>query len=475
MDQAAAFDKFMDIVGDKTANDEFTYRAGMQSLIEENSDVIKSFLDGLMDAEQVFAAVKNSMVENYAYDTLKPSYDDYDVEYTNDQLLDDAKRILERDTQWGMQAFEDSFINALNDENIKTALSGLVTTFDQGSEKIAEGFEHAYQAFYGDNKDKFNTGSEAGNRIAYADYEAEVAKRTKIIEAQIRSDAQNDDTTETSRDIWKRYLAAEGKTDLEWIAENNQVQKNKNNREYAYRVAGSDETKYVDAHTMAASIAAYEALRDFNQSNQVATDLLNNLKLNINNPQQFAGVQEWLGNKTFSSTSLGTLASLQSSDFNFDEAFGLTGKTLDEQNAIAAKYGFDSAVEFKTAFAKGLEQANAGIKQLNIDQLLADAGLSGSDIVKFTNNLSLTTATHFKDVLQNLNLGPEGKKVGNEFIQNMNSVLDKVDEKDRETFLEKKLNIDWSKTDAIDKLKELFKDFGIDENSLNIDWNASIA
>jgi hypothetical protein len=91
----------------------------------------------------------------------------------------------------------------------------------------------------------------------------------EIIASDAKNNAKGDDSTSTSKDIWRRYNEAMG-TNL--VASKNQIQGNDNNRVYAYKGEKGEET--VTIEHMAATIAASEALQEMGNSAQEASKKL---------------------------------------------------------------------------------------------------------------------------------------------------------------------------------------------------------
>lgn len=133
-----------------------------------------------------------------------------------------------------------------------------------------------------DNAAKIIANQVLGDKYTDLDADAEVAgkvheaievmaaerqqKRAEEIEQDIiDQDAKNNskatDQSDTSKEIWRRYLAASGKTEPEWVADRNQVRHTHTNRTYAYRDESGDEHE-VSIKTMAAVIGAYESIQE---------------------------------------------------------------------------------------------------------------------------------------------------------------------------------------------------------------------
>lgn len=82
-----------------------------------------------------------------------------------------------------------------------------------------------------------------------------------IIERDAEDNTKATDQSDTSKEIWRRYLAASGKTESQWVADRNQVRHTATNRTYAYRDESGDEHE-VSIKTMAAVIGAYESIQE---------------------------------------------------------------------------------------------------------------------------------------------------------------------------------------------------------------------
>lgn len=133
-----------------------------------------------------------------------------------------------------------------------------------------------------DNAAKIIANQVLGDKYTDLDADAEVAgkvheaievmtaerqqKRAEEIEQDIiNRDAEDNtkatDQSDTSKEIWRRYLAASGKTESQWVADRNQVRHTAMNRTYAYRDESGDEHE-VSIKTMAAVIGAYESIQE---------------------------------------------------------------------------------------------------------------------------------------------------------------------------------------------------------------------
>ena len=82
-----------------------------------------------------------------------------------------------------------------------------------------------------------------------------------IIDRDAEDNTKATDQSDTSKEIWRRYLAASGKTESQWVADRNQVRHTATNRTYAYRDESGDEHE-VSIKTMAAVIGAYESIQE---------------------------------------------------------------------------------------------------------------------------------------------------------------------------------------------------------------------
>lgn len=82
-----------------------------------------------------------------------------------------------------------------------------------------------------------------------------------IIDRDAEDNTKATDQSDTSKEIWRRYLAASGKTESQWVADRNQVRHTAMNRTYAYRDESGDEHE-VSIKTMAAVIGAYESIQE---------------------------------------------------------------------------------------------------------------------------------------------------------------------------------------------------------------------
>ena len=82
-----------------------------------------------------------------------------------------------------------------------------------------------------------------------------------IIDRDAEDNTKATDQSDTSKEIWRRYLAASGKTESQWVADRNQVRHTDTNRTYAYRDESGDEHE-VSIKTMAAVIGAYESIQE---------------------------------------------------------------------------------------------------------------------------------------------------------------------------------------------------------------------
>ena len=82
-----------------------------------------------------------------------------------------------------------------------------------------------------------------------------------IIDRDAEDNTKATDQSDTSKEIWRRYLAASGKTESQWVADRNQVRHTATNRTYAYRDESGDEHE-ISIKTMAAVIGAYESIQE---------------------------------------------------------------------------------------------------------------------------------------------------------------------------------------------------------------------
>ena len=229
------------------------------------------------------------------------------------------------------------------------------------------------------------------------------------------------------------------------------------NVEYEYIDENGDkQTKEVTQEQIAAQLASAEASEQLAASAETLIGTFERL-----NDDKKGGLADF-ASKDLSNSTKSEFDTMQS-DLKDDVAVDKEGnKTLDEKAALdyindnfsdeeLQALGYDSAEqaaeEFKTSFETNLEAWDS------ID--LPDGLLN-------TDDMSLETAQNLENIVDEINLGPKGKKVGEDFVKGLNEMMEGVDPEDAQEALGELSNIDWSSSDALQQADDIMKQYGVD-------------
>lgn len=285
-----------------------------------------------------------------------------------------------------------------------------------------------------------------------------------------KKNAQIDESTSVSKNIWKRYNEAMG-TNL--VASKNQIQGDDNNRVYAYKGESGEET--VTIEHMAATIAASEALKEMGNSAEEAATKLSEIedKIGTENAdvlkgfiagQGFEGAsQEDFNNfyrnvATYNPEGVATgNASKTDVAWYVDKMFGdgQDGMISDE---TAKKYGYETGQAMIDAMYEQISNANEVWESMEI-----------GDLVGFE-SLSMDAALAIDNAFKNISLGPKGKQVGEDFITGLNTMVEGLEKEDQQKALAQLANVDWSSWDALDKAKAIMAEFGVEIDTSSTYW-----
>lgn len=282
-------------------------------------------------------------------------------------------------------------------------------------------------------------------------YEKKVEQlKQEIIKLDADNNSKGTKQSDTSKDIWARYLKAMGYSDTEYIAEANQVQGNDAHRKYAYHLRGDDEELTVDIETMAAAIAAAEALQDLGAEAEEASKAV---------AQMDSATQEFIGS--------GSLEGLTNKEFQ-ELRSKFEGDTVTSDQA----YDYLKSQGLSDEMAESLK--NDFARNLNIDWDSILSELPSTLDSKLKDGLTISTGKNLADAIGKINLGPSGEKAGETFAEGLNKMLSEVKTEDQQGALEKLANIDWSQWDAMDQAKRTLEEFNVDLDLSDPYWQQFI-
>lgn len=289
-----------------------------------------------------------------------------------------------------------------------------------------------------------------------------------------KKNAQIDESTSVSKNIWKRYNEAMG-TNL--VASKNQIQGDDNNRVYAYKGESGEET--VTIEHMAATIAASEALKEMGNSAEEAATKLSEIedKIGTENAdvlkgfiagQGFEGASQEDFNNFYRNVATynpeGTAtgnASKTDVAWYVDKMFG-DGADGMISDKTAKKYGYETGQAMIDAMYEQISNANEVWESMEV-----------GDLVGFE-SLSMDAALAIDNAFKNISLGPKGKQAGEDFITGLNTMMEGLEQEDQQKALAQLANVDWSSWDALDKAKAIMAEFGVEIDTSSTYWQGFV-
>ena len=402
-------------------------------------------------AESEYRAKVNELLQNAASDMAR-SYSGFDQQI--DELVDSAVsyqtqiNTLVTNTEAAAQQMRTAF-QLLTDQNLGNSYGGAEKSMAAVQlEKRTTELKDAYEDLMTSNA---NT-DRAKDAAAVVKYTG----ATGINQASTASNA-------IYKEIAKRLAEA---TNNEYVATTgNTVLGNDDNRRFIFDKGGERVEK--SAAWVAQQIAAAEALKELGNNAATAAASLNTMdqklaKFGLASSGEGL-MRDFISTHGFEGQTIGDLKSFQESVAGTQgDTWGNASKkdiakyldmvigadddgTIDDPTAVA--YGFNDTQDMVNQFYNALTAKYKLIESLTID----DAELMNFD------QLSEKAAVAFDTAYKQMNLGPLGAKAGETFISGINGILNEsnLDTDKQVAALEKLAEIDWSETDALQKVQAI--------------------
>lgn len=256
------------------------------------------------------------------------------------------------------------------------------------------------------------------------------------------------------------------------LTKGNAVTGTDGNRKLVFYNNETGKRESYDAEWVAQQIAAAEALKELSGSAKEAQTTLSDMDKNIKSVSnstkeaegQSTAIRNFIASGGFDSSSMADFSALSSTVANqkggteayVTAVFGQNGEFTD---AMAKKYGYDTAAEFIDAFNTKLTNMESAW-----DTIELPADLLGID------ELSFTAAKSLHDVFYDINIGPLGERAGKQFTEGLNKMIEDVKAEDQAAALNALANIDWSSWDALDQADLVMQQFGVDIDTASSEW-----
>lgn len=367
----------------------------------------------------------------------------------------------------------DSQMNSIIDRCMQ--YQGDVDSLAQNTEEAANQISQASQLIV--DQVLGNTFDAAEKTIAAGAYQEEYQKIYNDIIKQDQKNAQSDSNTKISKDIWARFNKAQG-TNL--TASDNQIQGDDNNRVYAFKGKNGEETYTIEY--IAETIAASEALAKITGNADLAAEALSKMDNKIREKggdfeAESGAMRGFIANKNFEGMNVGDIESfyaevakgnpdgvdtgdISKADVGWylDKMLG-DGKDGKISDTTAEKYFGMSADEAVDKFYNELTGAFDSVEAFDLPKSLISV-----------DSLNFETAKKVSDVLSTIEAGPMGEKVGTQFVNGINDMIEGLDSEQQSAALNKLMEIDWTSWDAMEQADAVMKEFGVNIDTSSDKW-----
>ena len=243
------------------------------------------------------------------------------------------------------------------------------------------------------------------------------------------------------------------------------------NVEYQYiDENGEKQTKEVTREQIAMQLAATDAAEQLGEQTNALIETFNKLGASTNKADQalsdFLGGDMEYANKAEFDTMASELGVSAGNEINESQAENYLASNIGNGDGIltddeAKAMGYESAQAMKEAFVEEFNSTSGAWEDIEIpDNLLSSVA----------DDMSLKTAQSLENTIKELNIGPAGEKVGEDFINGLNSMLKGVNIEDQQAAMEALMNIDWSSWNALDQADRVLQEFGGDIDLTSKEW-----
>lgn len=376
-------------------------------------------------------------------------------------------------------------------------------SFKKNLKKLGESTNQAAREI--DNAAKIIANQVLGDKFANLDEEPEIAgkvseaieiltaeaqqKKAKEIEDDIIAEDKENNTkgspsTNTSKDIWARYLRASGKTEQEWQADANQVRHTDDYRTYAYREDG--ELKEVSIKTMAAVIAAYESLGDMEESAKGFAEIFSNMNSEaklfaaniINSKDENDEYNTDLAVGGLNAQKIQDLTDINvTTEDGINQMAQMLGMSRDQFDELVKNIGFESSEKLAKSIQESAANARKEIEAVftsqpsNVMQQIYNDITQNSDSI--FNTISTDALKNYGDMLSKI-LQAGGENVVMAFNHDLEKLLT-ANANSADKIMEIAQNIDWTSVSGLDEFNKQLEVAGIEIDKDSSEWQAFVS
>lgn len=356
-----------------------------------------------------------------------------------------------------------------------------------------------------DNAAKIIANQVLGDKFANLDEDPEIAgkvseaieiltaeaqqKKAKEIEDDIiaedtKNNTKQSSSTDTSKDIWARYLKASGKTEQEWQADANQIRHTNSNRTYAYREDG--ELKEVSIKTMAAVIAAYESIQVMEDSAKGFAEIFSNMNSEaklfaaniINSKDENDEYNTDLAVGGLNAQKIQDLTNINmETEDGINQMAQMLGMSRDQFDTLVKNIGFESSEKLANSIQESAANARKEIEAIftsqpsNVMQQIYNDIAQNSDSI--FNTISTDALKNYGDMLSKI-LQAGGENVVMAFNHDLEKLLT-ANANSADKIMEIAQNIDWTSASGLDEFNKQLEAAGIEIDKNSAEWQAFVS
>ena len=377
-------------------------------------------------------------------------------------------------------------------KNFKEKLKALGESTNQAAREIDNAAKIIANQVLGDKFANLDENPEIAGKVSEAieilTAEAQQKKAKEIEDEIIAEDEKNNTkgspSTDTSKDIWARYLKASGKTEQEWQADANQIRHTDSNRTYAYREDG--ELKEVSIKTMAAVIAAYESLGDMEESAKGFAEIFSNMN---SEAKLFAAniINSKDENDEYNTDlAVGGLNAQKIQDLTdinvitkdgINQMAQMLGMSRDQFDELVKNIGFESSEKLAKSIQESAANARKEIEAIftsqpsNVMQQIYNDIAQNSDSI--FNTISTDALKNYGDMLSKI-LQAGGENVVMAFNHDLEKLLT-ANANSADKIMEIAQNIDWTSASGLDEFNKQLEAAGIEIDKNSAEWQAFVS
>lgn len=377
-------------------------------------------------------------------------------------------------------------------KNFKEKLRALGESTNQAAREIDNAAKIIANQVLGDKFANLDENPEIAGKVSEAieilTAEAQQKKAKKIEDEIIAEDEKNNTkgnrSTDTSKDIWARYLKASGKTEQEWQADANQIRHTKSNRTYAYREDG--ELKEVSIKTMAAVIAAYESLGGMEESAKGFAEIFSNMNSEaklfaaniINSKDENDEYNTDLAVGGLNAQKIQDLTDINTTTKDgINQMAQMLGMSRDQFDELVNNIGFESSEKLANSIQKSAANARKEIEAVftsqpsNVMQQIYNDIAQNSDSI--FNTISTDALKNYGDMLSKI-LQAGGENVVMAFNHDLEKLLT-ANANSADKIMEIAQNIDWTSASGLDEFNKQLEAAGIEIDKNSAEWQAFVS